>query len=75
MNLEEQKDSYISKDSNLYDAISSIDDCIKSIQQYNSNSEQEMQELMSRNFDDIVNNNVDKIKRIENEKGCEEIQK
>lgn len=71
--LEEQKDVYIEKDSNLTDALNSLEECIKYIQQYSNNSQNEIQELMSRNFDDIIKNNVNDIKRMENEKGCEEI--
>lgn len=74
-NLEIQKDAYIEHDLNLDDAIESLNQCIKYIEQYNKNSQDEMQELLARDFDNIINNNINNIKRSENEKGCEEIQK
>ncbi len=75
INLEVQKDVYIEHDLNLDSALTSLEQCIEYIQQYDKNSQDEMQELLARDFDSIINNNVDNIKKVENEKGCEEIQK
>jgi len=72
--LEQQKDPYIQKDTQIENVMEKIEDCITSIECYNNNTKEEMQDLLARDFEEITRNNTNKIKDLENEKGCKEIQ-
>lgn len=74
VNLEKNKDFY-SKESNIKDIENSINNAFNSLEEYNTYLESEMQDLLSRDYEKIVEDNVSKIRDEENEKECEEIYK
>ena len=76
MELENKKDPLASKDTDKLEELEkNIDSCIEILQEFNDHVNTETQELLTRNFEDILTKNVQKVKDIENEKGCEEITK
>ena len=74
VNLEKNKDFY-TKESNIKDIENSINNAFNSLEEYNTYLESEMQDLLSRDYEKIVEDNVSKIRNEENEKECEEIYK
>ena len=74
VNLEKNKDFY-TKESNIKDIENSINNAFNSLEEYNTYLESEMQDLLSRDYENIVEDNVSKIRDEENEKECEEIYK
>ena len=74
INLEKNKDFY-SKESNIKDIENSINSAFNSLEEYNTYLESEMQDLLSRDYEKIVEDNIVKIRGKENEKECEEIYK
>lgn len=74
INLEKNKDFY-TKESNIKDIENSINNAFNSLEEYNTYLESEMQDLLSRDYEKIVEDNVSKIRDKENEKECEEIYK
>jgi len=73
--LEENKDFYSSKDSNVQNIEDAINNSLNYLESYNTNTQSEMQELLTRDYEKIAQDNVEKIRGIENEKNCEEIYK
>ena len=74
INLEKNKDFY-SKESNIKDIEDNIDNALSSLEEYDTSLKSEMQDLLSRDYEKIMEDNVLKIRGKENEKECEEIYK